>query len=221
MLVAPRDGRANGLCRIALAVELRREDPTDLRHPMERRLDIPLVVCESNLSDKAAGGLLCNHPIAEAEQCPMADVTQQPAPGFLAGERSAADMARDDGVCPHGATGGEICKTMPAQLKPFCFEDRYLGSGMERTRHTFSVSPKKRILQYALSGLHIILGHRRTGLRSNDHGFFSSFALRPAPGRPTAASALERSERRASNADRRYAQVSDGFRRNGGCLEAG
>jgi hypothetical protein len=58
-------------------------------------------------------------------------------------------------------------------------------------------------------------------VRSDDHGAFPSLALRQAPGRPPAASALERSQRRAAHADRRYAQVADDFRRNGRRMETG
>src|SRR5580658_2046769 len=84
--IAPRYGCANGLRCIALAVGLSGEYPTDLRHAFERRLHIPLIIGESNLSHKATCRLLFNHPIAEAEQGPMANVTQQPGPGFLFGK---------------------------------------------------------------------------------------------------------------------------------------
>ena len=87
--VSPCDCCPHRLRRIALAMELRGERPTDLGRVLERRLDIPLIIGESNLSDKAARGLLFNHPIAEAEHGPMANVTEQPAPGFFSSLRPA------------------------------------------------------------------------------------------------------------------------------------
>jgi hypothetical protein len=129
--VAPRDYGAGGLCGVPPALGLRSEHPTDFRNACERGLQVPLVIGESNLSGKTAHCLLLNYPIAEAEQVPMPNVTQQPGPRLLLGERPAAYVPGYGGVGPHGGARDEIVQAMAPEFEPRGLDDRDLHGGME------------------------------------------------------------------------------------------
>ena len=65
--VTPRDGGADGLGRIAFTVASRDEYPTGFRRVSERRIQVPLIIGESDLSHKIAGRFFLNYPISKAE----------------------------------------------------------------------------------------------------------------------------------------------------------
>ncbi len=122
MPIAPSDRGLYSLRSVALAVRVRGEHPTNFRH-RERRFDAALVIAEADLAREIACGLLLHHPIAEAEQFPMADVAQESGPGFFGRERSASDVARDYRIGPHGCRGSEIVHDMTTEDEAFGFKD--------------------------------------------------------------------------------------------------
>src|SRR5262249_13232160 len=69
---------------------------------------------EADLADECVALFYLNHPIAKSHQYPMAGVAQDLRPGFLARERLAADMPRDDRICPHRPAGVEILQPVSA-----------------------------------------------------------------------------------------------------------
>jgi hypothetical protein len=123
--VGPGHDGANGLGGIAFALCVRRQDPANLRDAFERRLYISLVVGKSQFSGEIARRLFFRHPIAEAQQRPMARVTQELRPGLLFGERLATDVASDVWISPHGGALGEIVEAMGAEIEAGGFEHRH------------------------------------------------------------------------------------------------
>src|SRR5882724_6442168 len=110
MRIAPGHNLTRRFRRIALAVKLRSEHPTDFRRILER-LQTPPVVGKSNLAHEGAGRLFLNGPVAEAEPGPMTGVTQHSPPGLFSGKGLASDVARHRGVRPHGGARNEITRT--------------------------------------------------------------------------------------------------------------
>lgn len=126
---SPCNRGADGLSGIALTVGLRDEYPTDFRCVFEGRLQVPLVISESGFSDKFACGLFLYHPISEAEQGPMANVTQQSGPRLFVGEGLAANEPGYGWVRPHCRASSEIVKPMAPEFEALCLEDGYCSSG--------------------------------------------------------------------------------------------
>jgi len=65
----------------------------------------------------------------------MADVTQQPGPGFVFGQGVAADVASYNRIRPHCGASHEVVHGVPAKLESLSFENRHLHRGLERTLH--------------------------------------------------------------------------------------
>src|SRR5262249_8949706 len=122
MAVAPGDRRAGCLGREAPPVGPGGEHPADLRHAVERGLDLALEAGDPGLADEPPRRLLLDRPVAEAEQRPHPGVAQDLAPGLLGRERAPADMKRDARIRPHRRAIAEIRDAMPAQPQPRSLE---------------------------------------------------------------------------------------------------
>src|ERR1700728_867986 len=125
MRIAPGHGCAYGFGGIALAVRLRGEDPSDLRYAIQRRFPISLVIGEANLTYRVAACFFLCHPIPEAQQRPMAGVTQKLRPGLFFRKRLTAYVSSYFGVRPHRGAVDKVVEAMAAEFKPFGFEDGY------------------------------------------------------------------------------------------------
>jgi hypothetical protein len=90
-----------------------------------RRLQVSLVIGEANFTYGRARCFFLYHPIPEAEQRPMAGVTQKLRPGFFFRKRLAADKSSYFGVRPHRSALDKVVEAMAAEFKPFGFEDGY------------------------------------------------------------------------------------------------
>src|SRR5450631_3342475 len=71
---APPQRGADGLGGQASALRPRCKHPAHFRDSFDGWLEVPLEVSESNLADEAAGVFLLQHPEAETEHRPVADV---------------------------------------------------------------------------------------------------------------------------------------------------
>ena len=94
VLFSPSDGGAYGFCRVSLAVHRWHQYPPNLWCRLNRRLEIALIVQESNFADESARLLLFPHPGSVAEKRPKPRVAQQPGPHFFARERFRISTAK-------------------------------------------------------------------------------------------------------------------------------
>src|SRR3989442_6606654 len=69
--IAPGHCRLHRLRRVTFPMHARREHPPQLRHPFQRRLDLPLPIRESHLPRKTTRGFFLHDPIPESQPCPI------------------------------------------------------------------------------------------------------------------------------------------------------
>ena len=74
---------------IPLTVFRRSKDPAQFRDGSKRRFDVALEIPEANLTHKVSCCFLLHHPIAKAENRPMAEITEKAGPALLHCKRLA------------------------------------------------------------------------------------------------------------------------------------
>ena len=122
--IAPIEHGANRFRGKAFAMRVGSEHPADFHHSFEARLNVAPVFRKAGDAEKFTGGLVFDHPIAESEEHPLADVPQVAVPSLFFGKRLAADKARNQRIGPQSAMMGKVLQAMATQTKAGGFENR-------------------------------------------------------------------------------------------------
>jgi hypothetical protein len=109
------------------------EDPAGFAEVFDRGRDLAGKTAETSFADEGASGFFFENPKTEAEHGPKTSVAQEFVPGFLFGERAAAEEARDTGIGQHGAASREIVEAVATQAEARAFKHRdfAVGKGFE------------------------------------------------------------------------------------------
>ena len=133
--VAPREDGVDGFRGVALAVHGGSENPARFAKIFDGRGEFAMEIGETDFPGEGQGGFFLKNPEAETEERPVSGVAQEFDPGFLLGERAAADEFGDGGIGPHGAAGGEIFEAVVAQTEARGFDEGEIRSERQRLDH--------------------------------------------------------------------------------------
>jgi len=125
LAIHPAERSLNRLGGKASPVHVRRQDPTDFRDPVQRRLDGPPPVSKADVTDVSGAIPQFDGPEAEPQQLPVPCVPQQPRPALLGGGRFTAKEANHIRTAPHAGKTFAVFDPMSAKDEPLGLKDGY------------------------------------------------------------------------------------------------